>query len=50
MRKQRPIFAFFAAAILFLMVREWSAPSACESQSTGHINSARFSELSEFLA
>jgi len=29
MRKQRPIFAFFAAAILFSMVRAGSAPVAC---------------------
>ncbi len=29
MRSRRLAFAFFAAAILFSMVREWSAPSAC---------------------
>jgi hypothetical protein len=29
MRKNRLIFVFFAAAILFSMVREWSAPAAC---------------------
>jgi hypothetical protein len=29
MRKQRLIFAFFASAILFSMIREWSIPSAC---------------------
>jgi hypothetical protein len=29
MRNQRLIFALFAAAILFSMVREWSAPVAC---------------------
>ncbi len=29
MRKQRLIFAFFAVAILFSIIREWSAPSAC---------------------
>jgi len=29
MRTKRLIFAFFAAAILFSMVREWSAPAAC---------------------
>jgi hypothetical protein len=27
--KNRLIFAFFAAAILFVVVREWSAPVAC---------------------
>jgi len=29
MKNQRVIFAFFATAILFSMVREWSAPVAC---------------------
>jgi hypothetical protein len=29
MFNQRLIFAFFAAAILFSMVREWSAPDSC---------------------
>ncbi|MFZ0289011.1 MAG: hypothetical protein WBW98_08500 [Candidatus Sulfotelmatobacter sp.] len=29
MRRDRLIFAFFAAAILFSMVREWSAPASC---------------------
>jgi hypothetical protein len=29
MRKNRLIFALFSAAILFSMVREWSAPVAC---------------------
>ena len=29
MRKDRLVFAFFAAAILFSMVREWSAPVSC---------------------
>jgi hypothetical protein len=29
MRTNRLVFAFFAAAILFSMVREWSAPAAC---------------------
>jgi hypothetical protein len=29
MGKNRFAFAFFAAAILFSMVREWSAPVAC---------------------
>jgi hypothetical protein len=29
MRARTLAFAFFAAAILFSMVREWSAPSAC---------------------
>jgi len=29
MRNQRLIFAFFAAAILFSITREWSAPVAC---------------------
>jgi len=30
MRTNRLAFALFAAAILFSMVREWSAPVACE--------------------
>ena len=29
MRARSLAFAFFAAAILFSMVKEWSAPSAC---------------------
>jgi hypothetical protein len=29
MRTKRLIFALFSAAILFSMVREWSAPVAC---------------------
>jgi hypothetical protein len=29
MRARSLTFAFFAAAILFSMIREWSAPSAC---------------------
>jgi hypothetical protein len=29
MRNARLTFAFFAAAILLSMVREWNAPSAC---------------------
>jgi hypothetical protein len=29
MRTNRFIFAIFAAAILFSMVREWSAPVSC---------------------
>jgi len=29
MRARSLAFAFFAAAILFSMIREWSAPSAC---------------------
>jgi hypothetical protein len=29
MQANRLVFAFFAAAILFSMVREWSAPAAC---------------------
>jgi hypothetical protein len=29
MRRNRLAFALFAAAILFSMVREWSAPIAC---------------------
>jgi hypothetical protein len=29
MRDRRLAFAFFAAAILFSIVREWSAPMAC---------------------
>jgi hypothetical protein len=29
MRARSFAFAFFAAAILFSMIREWSAPSAC---------------------
>jgi hypothetical protein len=29
MPKQRFIFVLFAAAILFSVVREWSAPVAC---------------------
>jgi len=29
MRTNRLVFALFAAAILFSMVREWSAPAAC---------------------
>ena len=29
MRKNYLAFAFFAAAILFSMVREWAVPSAC---------------------
>jgi hypothetical protein len=29
MRRNRLAFAFFSAAILFSMVREWSAPVAC---------------------
>ena len=29
MRAHRLAFAFFAAAILFSMLREWSAPSTC---------------------
>jgi hypothetical protein len=27
--KPAPVFIFFAAAILFSVVREWSAPIAC---------------------
>jgi hypothetical protein len=29
MRSRTLVFAFFAAAMLFSVVREWSAPSAC---------------------
>jgi hypothetical protein len=29
MRTNRLVFAFFAAAILFSMVREWSVPASC---------------------
>jgi hypothetical protein len=29
MRRNRFIFAFFAAAILVSMIREWSAPASC---------------------
>jgi hypothetical protein len=29
MRARRLIFALFAGALLFSMVREWSAPSSC---------------------
>jgi hypothetical protein len=29
MVNRRIVFAFFAAAILFSMVREWKAPVAC---------------------
>jgi hypothetical protein len=29
MRNSRLIFAFFAVAILFSMVREWNAPASC---------------------
>jgi hypothetical protein len=29
MRQRALIFAVFAAAMLFSMVREWSAPAAC---------------------
>jgi hypothetical protein len=29
MPANRLVFAFFAAAILFSMVREWNAPAAC---------------------
>jgi hypothetical protein len=29
MRARSLAFAFFATAILFSMLREWSAPSAC---------------------
>jgi hypothetical protein len=29
MRARSLAFAFFAAAILFSMMREWSAPAAC---------------------
>jgi hypothetical protein len=29
MRTNRFVFALFAAAILFSMVREWNAPAAC---------------------
>jgi hypothetical protein len=29
MRSQRLTFVFFAAAILFSMVREWNAPATC---------------------
>ncbi len=29
MRDRRLAFAFFAAAILFSIIREWSAPTAC---------------------
>jgi hypothetical protein len=29
MKNQHLAFALFAAAILFSMMREWSAPSAC---------------------
>jgi hypothetical protein len=29
MRNPRLAFAFFAAAILLSMVREWNAPNAC---------------------
>jgi hypothetical protein len=29
MRKNHLIFCLFAAAVLFSMVREWSAPVAC---------------------
>jgi hypothetical protein len=38
MRKQRPIFAFFAAAILFSMIREWNALSACARIAVGRTN------------
>jgi len=29
MRSRALVFAFFAAAMLFSMVREWSAPAGC---------------------
>jgi hypothetical protein len=29
MRRNGFVFAFFAAAILFSMVREWNAPASC---------------------
>jgi len=29
MRSRALVFAFFAAAMLFAMVREWSAPASC---------------------
>ena len=29
MRSRTLVFAFFAAAMLFSVMREWSAPSAC---------------------
>jgi hypothetical protein len=29
MRSRTLVFAFFAAAMLFSVIREWSAPSAC---------------------
>ncbi|MGD0414557.1 MAG: hypothetical protein ABSA80_04325 [Terriglobales bacterium] len=29
MRSRYLVFAFFAAAMLFSMVREWSAPTGC---------------------
>jgi hypothetical protein len=38
MRKQHLTFAFFAVAILFSMVREWSAPVACVRTIMGRVN------------
>jgi hypothetical protein len=29
MRERRLIFALFAAAVLFSMIREWNAPASC---------------------
>ena len=30
MRSRKFVFAFFAAAILFSMIREWNAPVGCQ--------------------
>ena len=47
MKNSRLILAFFAAAILFSMVREWSAPVTCPR--TGLITEALVSSTGEIL-
>jgi hypothetical protein len=38
MKKNRIVFAMFAVAILFSMIREWNAPSACARFSMNQTN------------
>jgi hypothetical protein len=41
MRARSLAFAFFAAAILFSMIREWSAPVACARTGIDRTNLVR---------